>query len=77
MNKIKRELLLIIPVIPILYKNEPPLVFKPVSGEIGLDQSQVNVEGASPVGFGQPDFQFNVVSPKNSNEFTPNQKPRY
>ena len=57
--------------------NEPPLVFKPVSGEIGLDQSQVNVEGAAPVGFGQPDFQFNVVSPKNSNEFTPNQKPRY
>ena len=57
--------------------NEPPLAFKPVSGEIGLDQSQVNVQGAAPVGFGQPDFQFNVVSPKDNNEFLPNNKPRY
>ena len=56
--------------------NEPPLVFKPVSGEIGLDQSQVNVEGAAPVGFGQPDFQFNVV-PQNNGNFIPNKKPRY
>ena len=59
------------------YNNEPPLAFKPISGEIGLDQSQVNVEGAAPVGFGQPDFQFNVISPNNSGEFMPNQKPRY
>ena len=58
-------------------KNEPPMAFKPVSGEIGLDQSQINVQGAAPVGFGEPDFQFNIVSPNDKNEFTPNQKPRY
>ena len=53
------------------------MAFKPVSGEIGLDQSQVNVEGAAPVGFGQPDFQFNVVPPSENMEFRTNQKPRY
>ena len=57
--------------------NEPPKVFKPVSGEIGLDESQVNVQGAAPVGFGQPDFQFNIIPPKGNEEFMPNQKPRY
>ena len=56
--------------------NEPPSMFKPISGEIGLDQSQINVEGAAPVGFGQPDFQFNVV-PQNNGDFIPNKKPRY
>ena len=57
--------------------NEPPKAFKPVSGEIGLDESQVNVQGAAPVGFGQPDFQFNIIPPKGNEEFMPNQKPRY
>jgi hypothetical protein len=57
--------------------NEPPFAFKPVSGEIGLDQSQVNVQGAAPVGFGQPDFQFNIISPKENNEFMPNKNKRY
>ena len=49
--------------------NEAPLLFKKVSGEIGLDQSQINVQGAAPVGFGQPDFQFNVIPPKENDEF--------
>ena len=57
--------------------NEPPMAFKQISGEIGLDRSQINVEGAAPVGFGQPDFQFNVVPPGENREFSPNQKPRY
>ena len=47
--------------------NEPPLSFKPVSGEIGLNQDQINSEGAPPVGFGDPGFQFNVI-PQNPNE---------
>ena len=58
-------------------KNEPPMAFKPVSGEIGLDQSQINVKGAAPVGFGQPDFQFNVVPPNGNREFMPNKNQRY
>ena len=53
------------------------MAFKQISGEIGLDRSQINVEGAAPVGFGQPDFQFNVVPPGENREFSPNQKPRY
>ena len=47
--------------------NEPPQSFKPVAGEIGLNQDQINSEGAAPVGFGEPGFQFNVIPP-NPNE---------
>ena len=60
-------------------ENEPPTTFKPISGEIGLDESQVNEAGAAPVDFGQPDFRFNVVQSDNNNinnGFIPS-KPRY
>jgi hypothetical protein len=57
--------------------NEPPTVFKPVSGEFGLDQSQINSQGAAPVGFGQPDFQFNIIQPNDNNEYMNNQNRRY
>jgi len=57
--------------------NEPPTVFKPVSGEFGLDQSQINSQGAAPVGFGQPDFQFNIIQPNDNNEYMDNQNRRY
>jgi len=42
--------------------NEPPSLFKPVSGEIGLNKNQINEEGAAPTGFGEPDFQFNTIN---------------
>ena len=53
--------------------NEPPLSFKPVSGEIGLNEDQINSEGAPPIGFGEPGFQFNVIQ-NNPNDIsmTPN-----
>ena len=57
--------------------NEPPTVFKPVSGEFGLDQSQINSQGAAPVGFGQHDFQFNIIQPNDNNEYMNNQNRRY
>jgi hypothetical protein len=57
--------------------NEPPTVFKPISGEFGLDQSQINSQGAAPVGFGQPDFQFNIIQPNDNNEYMNNQNRRY
>ena len=57
--------------------NEAPLLFKQVSGEIGLDQSQINVQGAAPVGFGQPDFKFNVIPPKENDEFMSDKNIRY
>ena len=57
--------------------NEPPTIFKPVSGEFGLDQSQINSQGAAPVGFGQPDFQFNIIQPNDNNEYMDNQNRRY
>jgi len=47
--------------------NEPPLAFKPVSGEIGLNENQINSEGASPIGFGEPGFHFNII-PNNPND---------
>ena len=47
--------------------NEPPLVFKPVSGEIGLNENQINSEGAPPIGFGEPGFHFNII-PNNPND---------
>lgn len=48
-------------------ENEPPLSFKPISGEIGLKEDQINLEGALPAGFGQPGFQFNVIPPQTNN----------
>ena len=47
--------------------NEPPLAFKPVSGEIGLNENQINSEGAPPIGFGEPGFHFNII-PNNPND---------
>ena len=47
--------------------NEPPPLFKPISGEIGLNEDQINVEGAAPTGFGEPGFQFNTI-PNNSGD---------
>lgn len=47
--------------------NEPPHIFKPVSGDIGLNESQINVEGAAPTGFGEPGFEFNTI-PHNPDE---------
>ena len=53
--------------------NEPPQSFKPISGEIGLNEDQINSEGAPPIGFGEPGFQFNVIQ-NNPNDIsmTPN-----
>ena len=48
-------------------ENEPPLAFKPISGEIGLKEDQINLEGAVPAGFGEPGFQFNVIPPNPNN----------
>ena len=42
--------------------NEPPKLFKSISGETGLNEDQINVEGAAPIGFGEPGFQFNTIS---------------
>ena len=47
--------------------NEPPSAFKPVSGEIGLNENQINSEGAPPIGFGEPGFHFNII-PNNPND---------
>ena len=46
--------------------NQPPSLFKPVSGEIGLNKNQINEEGAAPTGFGEPGFQFNTINTNNS-----------
>ena len=51
--------------------NEPPPIFKPVSGNVGLNEDQINVEGAAPTGFGDPGFQFNIINNNNNNQ--PNQ----
>ena len=56
--------------------NQPPEAFRSVSGKIGLRQDQINVEGAPPVGFGEPDFQFNIIQPQ-PNDNSINQTPGY
>ena len=53
--------------------NEPPKLFKPISGEIGLNEDQINSEGAPPIGFGEPGFQFNrIQNNPNDISMTPN-----
>ena len=47
--------------------NEPPQLFKSVSGEVGINEDQINSEGAPPVGFGEPGFQFNAIPPNTNN----------
>jgi hypothetical protein len=42
--------------------NEPPPIFKPVSGNVGLNEDQINEGGAAPTGFGDPGFQFNITN---------------
>lgn len=53
------------------FENEPPQSFKPVAGEIGINYDQINSEGAAPVGFGEPGFQFNVIPPNHNEGPTP------
>ena len=41
--------------------NSPPPEFASVAGNVGLNASQINVNGQAPAGFGQPGFQFSIA----------------
>ena len=53
--------------------SSPPPIFKPISGDVGLNEDQINEGGAAPTGFGQPGFQFNIINNNNYNYNQDNQ----
>jgi len=48
---------------------QPPTAFASLSGEVGLEASQLNANGLPPTGFGQPGFKFNTVPDEHTTTF--------
>ena len=48
-------------------KNDAPPAFAQISGDVGLNQNQINKDGQVPTGFGEPGFKFDIMQ-ANQNE---------